>query len=469
LRSKAPSLDHFFNPRSIAIVGASATKGKLGQAVLENLLAQGFDGKIYPVNPALDKVGTLKCYKNLDDLPEVPELSIILIPADSVPASIKEHAEKGIRNVIVVSAGFREIGSQGEELEVQVKKIAQENGIRLVGPNCLGIFDNVSKIDTFFNPRDLIQRPPIGRVSLASQSGSFVGHLLDLASSEHLGIARVITYGNRADVDESDALRYFADDYATKIAGLYLEGVTDGKKFLDAAGYCSSKKPLVVLKTGKFESMSKAVSSHTGTLAGSYSAYRAAFRKAKLIEVNTLSEFIDGCKALEYLPRAKGKRVLIVGHAGGLGLTLADLCLSLGLVLPQFDGRTTKILKLGTVSFASLANPIDLTASGTDDNAEYVLREGFVKRDIADIAIYLALWGLPQNSDKIGEILSRVLKQSGKPVIVAGLQSKKSLEKRGVFESQGLPVFPSLSRAAKVARLLFEARHSPAGDFPLTF
>lgn len=452
----AATLENFFNPKSVAIVGASATPRKLGTIVLENMALQGFKGEIYPVNPKLTHIGALQCYRKISDLPVIPDLSIVLIPAESVVESLKEHAEKRIKHVVVMSAGFKETGKEGEHLQDQLLAIAKQNQMRIIGPNCLGIFDNASRIDTFFIPRSLIQRPDYGGVSLASQSGSFVGHLMDLASFEHLGISRVVNYGNRIDVDECDALYYFAEDPKTRVVGLYLEGITDGKKFLNAAGYCTSYKPVVVLKTGKHESIDHALTSHTGSIAGRYTFYKAAFKKSRMIEVTSEVEFVDTCKAILSLPRAKGNRVLIVGHAGGLGLTVADLCISEGLQIPEVSGDFGQSLNEGTLPYASVTNPIDLTASGTDDNAQFIFQRALVDSDFADIGIYLALWGLPQSSERIGDILSDVMKKSGKPIVVATLEGKKCVEKRFVFESKNIPVFFSLERAVRVAKHLTE-------------
>jgi acetyl-CoA synthetase (ADP-forming) len=457
-------LDDFFNPKSISIVGASVTPRKLGTIVLENLRLQGFKGEIYPVNPNLTHIGALPSYKRIADLPIIPDLSIMLIPAELVVESLQEHGEKGIKHVIIMSAGFRETGDEGKILQDRLSDIAKKYRIRIIGPNCLGIFDNVSRLDTFFIPRSLIQRPDYGGVSLSSQSGSFAGHLMDISSFEHLGIARVVNYGNKMDVDESDVLYFLADDPKTKVIGLYVEGITDGMKFLSAAEYCRTRKPVVVLKTGRYESMDRALSSHTGTIAGRYTFYKAAFKKAKMIEVNSELEFVDTCKAIVSLPKANGNRVLIVGHAGGVGLAVADLCIAERLEVPELKGQLAERISEGILPFASVRNPIDLTASGTDDHAEHVFREAFVQSDFADIAIYLALWGLPQSSERIGDILLETMKKSGKPIVVATLESRKCVEKRHVFESKNMPVFFSLERAVRVARHLTEVPLYPSNQ-----
>lgn len=447
-------LDRFFNPSSVAVVGASPKKGSIGGQILQNLIAQKYPGKIFPVNPNFGSVFGFRCYNDIRQVPK-PELSLIAIPAKYVLDEIKAEARAGIRHVVIVSAGFKETGQGGKLAEDEIARIARRNGMRLVGPNCLGIYDNVSRLDTFFLPRDLIRRPPKGTVSLASQSGSFVGHLMDLAAFESLGIARVITYGNQADISESDALRYFADDRDTNLVGLYIEAVKDGKAFLDAAVYCTKKKPLVVLKTGRTPSMSSAITSHTGALTGGYEAYETAFRKANVTEVFSEIEFVDACKAISMVPRAKGNRILIIGHAGGLALTLSDLCLTDKLEIPQVDYVLAKRLREKTLPIASVNNPIDLTASGTDDQVSFVLEECFVKnKEFADLAIYLGVWGLRQTSDDIAEVISSAMSRSGKPILVASIQGKRCIQKKYLFEEKRIPVFLSLERAARAARIV---------------
>ncbi|HZW57141.1 MAG TPA: CoA-binding protein [Nitrososphaerales archaeon] len=466
LSSQKASLERLFNPESIAIVGASPVEGKLGRAVVDSMIAHGYSSeRLFLVNPSCvenEKEETGKrYYRNVADIPEIPDLSVILIPAQRVLEATKECFEKGIRKLIVMSAGFSETGSEsGREIEKELLSLAKEYDARIVGPNCLGIFDNVSRVDTFFVPPSLIHRPQRGAVSIASQSGSFVGHFLDICYSEKLGIARAITYGNRVDVDESDVLEYFAQDGATRVIGLYVEGVSSGPKFLKALEKCSeSRKQVVALKTGKYASLEGAVTSHTGALAGSYQAYRAVFKKFGVLEVDGIEKFIDACKALTMLPRAKGKRILILGHAGGLGLTLADNCISLGLLVPQIPLDLKEILGPDLLSFASLSNPVDLTASGTDEQAELVLGKCLTE-PFFDMAIYLALWGLPQNTEKIGGIVARTIAKSSKPVIVASLATQSCIERGHVFEDLGVPVFFSLERAAFAAHCLARPKDS---------
>jgi acyl-CoA synthetase (NDP forming) len=459
-----PGISFFFNPRSIALVGASEKEGSLGRAIVENLIKRGFQGKIFPVNPAFEVILGIKSYPDIMSLPETPDLSVVLIPAKDSPRSLESHGIKGIKNVIIISAGFRETGESGRKLEQEILRIAKRYRIRVVGPNCLGVFDNVSHLDTFFVPEELVKRPAAGVIALASQSGSFAGHAMDLASFEHLGICRVITYGNRIDVNEADALDYFSNDPNTRAVGIYIEGVDRGREFLAAAKRCARIKPVVVLKTGKYEATRAGITSHTGVIAGSYAAYKAAFVKAGLWEADSLESFIDFLKATTLLPLAHGKRALIVGHAGGLGLTMADHCISHGLEVPKIDGLLLKKLKEIALPYASVLNPVDLTASGTDEQTRLVLNQAIVESDRFDLGIYLALWGLPQSSDRIGRIILESMRASGKPIVVASLSGETCLRKRDVFESIGVPVFLSLQRAANVAALL--AQRAGSGGSP---
>ena len=224
-----------FQSRSIAILGASPSPGKLGRLVLENLVAQGYPGEIYPINPNFSEILGRKCFARISEVPNAADLAVILIPARDVEKAVLECIDSGILHFVIMSAGFKEAGdAAGKQREERLSKIAIRTGARIVGPNCLGIYDNISRVDTFFLPRNLIQRPEKGVVSLASQSGSFVGHFLDLACAERLGIARAITYGNRVDVSEADALDFFSRDASTQVIGLYVEGVSNGGKFLDS-------------------------------------------------------------------------------------------------------------------------------------------------------------------------------------------------------------------------------------------
>ncbi len=451
-------IESFFSPKSLSVVGASGDRGSLGRIILENILKRGFQGEVFPVNPKFRSILGIKCFRNIADVPGIPDLSIVLVPSKQVPELVKEHASKGIKNVIILSAGFSETGEKGRELERKILRTAKDFGMRILGPNCLGIFDNVSHLDTFFIPDSLVRRPVPGRVAIVSQSGSFAGHAMDIAAFENLGLSRVISYGNKLDINEVDSLYFLARDRHTKAIGLYIEGVENGRNFVRAARYCSSFKPVVVLKTGKSEELETSVASHTGSLSGSYSVYKAAFRKSGILEVDSLELFVDSLKALTCLPRARGRKVLIIGHAGGLGLLLADHCVEAGLEVPKISGDLFKRVRSLTFPFASINNPVDLTASGSDEQASRVFEEAFIREDsFADIAIYLALWGLPQSSDKIVAIVKRAIARSGKPVVVASVTGDMCLRKRSIFESKGIPVFLSIQRAAMIAKLLFEA------------
>ncbi|MGB9828435.1 MAG: CoA-binding protein, partial [Thermosphaera sp.] len=239
-------IDKFFNPGSVAIIGASDKPGKVGKVILENFLKK-FNGKIYPVNPNYDVIMGLKCYKSVSEIPEAPDLAVIVIPAPGVPSVLEELGAKGTRAVVIISGGFRETNTpQGEMLEEKVKEIAGKYGIRIIGPNCIGIFDNWSGVDTFFLPEEKMKRPPKGHVGFISQSGAFASAIIDWMAYNNIGVSRAVSYGNKVDVDDVDLLRFFAEDDKTKIVLMYLEGLktSRGKEFIKAARELVKVKPV---------------------------------------------------------------------------------------------------------------------------------------------------------------------------------------------------------------------------------
>src|SRR3989338_5592519 len=263
---KKNDISFFFNPRSIAVIGASPIPGKLSYVILENLKKGGFLGAIYPVNPKYKFINEKRCYSSIAEIGSDIDIAVIALPAHVVAESLKSAGKK-VKGAIIVSSGFKEMGDEGIKLEQDIKEIAEKNRIRVMGPNCLGIYDTISNVDTFFIPRDRIGRPDKGGISIISQSGSFAGTIMDELAYEGIGVARVISYGNRVDVGETDCLEFLAGDGATKIIALYIESVDDGRRFVDAASRCTRKKPVIAVKVGKRGAGVYAARSHTGAMA----------------------------------------------------------------------------------------------------------------------------------------------------------------------------------------------------------
>ncbi len=443
-------LDVFFNPKSIAIVGASGDENKPSGVILKNLPAFGYKGKLYPVNPKYETLSGYKCYPSVLNIPDKIDLSIIIIPAPYVPKVLSEHAEKGIKSVVISSSGFGETGEDGKRLEDEIKDISKRAGIRILGPNCLGVIDNHSRLSTFFLPLEKIAKARPGNLSFLSQSGSFVGFFWDIAPIEDIGIAKIVNYGNRADVGEIELLRYLAEDEKTKVIALYMESVQEGRGFIESARFCANKKPVVAIKAGKFEKGIAAVKSHTGALAGRYEIYRAAFKKAGVIEVFNFLEIYDYSKGLAMQPFAKGNKLLIVTCAGGIGVVMADLAPREGIELPQFPEDLKDRLKKKLPRFYSISNPLDLTGSVTDKDYEMVLEECLINDPFFDAVIVVTHLAVPGLTKGVFDIIAEKAKRSGRPVVVCTTAGEETIAVKRDVEEKGIPVYFTPERAVRV-------------------
>lgn len=444
-------IDFFFKPESIALIGASPNPEKLSYTILENLLKMGFQGKIYPVNPGYQEIKGLKCYPTPGEITDKLDIAIFAVPATTVLEILNSPVEN-IRGAVIVSSGFREVGPEGKEMEIRLKEILEEKGIRAIGPNCLGIYDTASKVDTFFISSDKVERPDRGGISVLTQSGSFAAMIMDEMANEGAGVARVVSYGNKVDVDESDCLEFLAGDEATKAVALYIESVEDGRRFLEAASRCVQKKPVVALKVGKREPGARAASSHTGAVSGRYEAYEAAFRKAGIIEVANYEELKDACKVLDRYPLAEGKRVLIITDGGGIGISIADACEEAGLRVPDLSREAVSKLRKKLPAFASVRNPVDLTGSVKDEHYVAALQEAFGEE--YDLAIVSLLWGPPLLTTGVAEKIRDFADRCGKPVLVCSPGGKFSREMASAFTATDMPVFFTPDSAVRAAAVL---------------
>nr|HOP09498.1 CoA-binding protein [Candidatus Methanofastidiosa archaeon] len=316
------NIDTFFNPDSVAIIGASNREGSVGYVICKNFLKGDYKGRMYPITLSSDEVLGQKAYRSVLDVEGDIDLAVIAIPAKAVNPVLRECAKKGIKSCVVISGGFSEIGEK--EREEELKRIVEETGIRVIGPNCVGIYDTYSNVDTIFLPEDRMARPRKGSISLISQSGAFVSAILDWASGENIGMSKVISFGNKADVNYSDLLDYLAEDENTGVITIYMEGVGDGRKFMRAAKKAIKNKPIVILKSGRSKAGAAAAASHTGSLAGADTVYSAAFKQSGIVRVYTPQEMFDIAKALVCRKRPHGRRVAIVTDGGGTGVIATD-------------------------------------------------------------------------------------------------------------------------------------------------
>jgi len=443
-------IDFFFKPESIALIGASPNPEKLSHTVLESLRKMGFKGKIYPVNPGYREIEGLKCYSAPGEIEDRIDIAIFAVPAKAV-LDILKGPVGNIKGAIIVSSGFREMGAGGKKMEDELRALLKEKGIRAMGPNCLGIYDTVSNVDTFFIEGEKIGRPARGGVSVLTQSGSFAAMIMDELANEGAGVARVVSYGNKVDVDESDCLEFLAQDEATKAVALYIESVGNGRRFLEVASGCVKRKPVVALKVGKREPGARAASSHTGAISGMYEAYEAAFRKTGIIEVASYEELKNACKVLNRYSPVTGKRVLIITDGGGIGISIADACEEAGLKVPEISEMAVRKLKEKLPAFASVRNPIDLTGSVRDEHYIAALQE--VPAEEYDLAIVSLLWGPPLLTEGVAEKIRDFAESCGKPLLISSPGGKFSREMASAFTATGMPVFftpESVVRAAAV-------------------
>lgn len=455
-REKTRDIDFFFNPKSIAVIGASPNPDKPSYVILESLKSIDFPGKIYPVNPKYTSINNLRCYSSVEGIGSSVDLAVIAVPASLVMDTLKDAANKKVKGAIIISAGFGETGSDGKGLEDEIKAMAHREGIRVLGPNCLGIYDTISKVDTFFVPSERMGRPIKGGLSILSQSGSFAALIMDEMAAEGIGVSRVVSYGNRLDIGESDCLEFLADDKHTKAVAIYMESVDDGRRFVEAASRCAKKKPVIALKVGKREAGISAAKSHTGAMTGRYEIYRAAFRKAGIIEVDGYEGLKDTCRALNIFKPVKGRKVLIITDGGGIGVRLADACEERGLNVAALPEGLQKKLSAKFPAFYGINNPLDLTGSATDD--EYVMALDVGLKDSYDIAIVTLLWGPPQITEGLVYKLKAAIKRHDKPVIVCSPGGTFTKRMNRAFEDNGIPVFTTPESAARAAAVLAKNR-----------
>lgn len=462
-------METFFNPSSVAIVGATEKPGSLPGVILKNLIDMGFQGKVYPVNPKYKTVFGLQCFSSILDIPDEVALNVIAIPAPLVLNVVQQQARKRIRHAIIISAGFREMGAEGIAMEEQIRHVACENDIRILGPNCLGVLDNYSNFTTSFLSWERVSCPKKGSLSILSQSGAFAVALLDLASQEGLGIAKMVNYGNRLDVGESTLLSHLRDDIHTRVIAIYMESVDHGRKFIAEAMSCSRKKPIVALKVGKGAAGIAAAKSHTGAIAGNYAIYKAAFLKSGIIEANGLEEFIDGVKALSMQNPPKGNRILIVTNGGGFGVIVADHCSEYGLEVPLPSPQLKEKLRTKLSSFYVVSNPVDLTGSACDRDYHTALTVAMLESDEYDAAIIIPLMAPQGMTEKVVELITDTMKQSEKPAVICTVGGAFTMKIKQLFEDREFPVYPSPERSAKAMSMLLRRRmlQEAAGHSPL--
>lgn len=443
------SLDPLFEPRSIALIGAAHTEEKLGGIILKNLLR--FRGTVFPVNPRYGEMMGMKTVRSVAELPDAPlDAAIIIRPAEEVPGILKELAGRA-KSAIIVSSGFAEVGETA--LQDEVQRIGREAGIRLLGPNCMGIFNPLHRLDTFFISYEKLKRPKRGNVAVLSQSGAIMSCLFDSVRAANTGISKAIGFGNAVDIDIPELYEYLSHDAATEIVVSYIESLGDGRGFLDAAQRLSKRKPLVILKSGKGASGQAAAYSHTGRLAGRYEVFTSLLQQFGIKEAHDFDELIDAAKALSYQRPSRGNRVCIVTNGGGSGVLAADECMRQGLEVARVSESTLKRLRERFPPFYGTNNPIDLSAQVKDE--DYTTALGEVQGEY-DGFIIIALTGVAGITPRLAERIKEFKAGTDKP-LVAYTANETSRALNRSLERSGIPVYPSPERAVRGLKALLGA------------
>ena len=399
------NLDPLFSPKSIAVVGATESRDKPGYAILFNIIKSGFAGKIYPVNPGKDEILRLPCYKNLDAIKSEIDLAVIVIPGKLVLDTLETCGKLGVRSAIVISAGFRETGHEGLLAEHTIADIARRYQMPVLGPNCLGLINTLAPVNATFAK----DTPPIGKIAFMSQSGALCTSVLDIALAEDVGFSYFVSLGNKADLNEIDFLQAWEDLPDVKVVLAYLEGITDGTRFIEVARRITKKKPIVAIKAGVTSSGSRAVSSHTGALAGSERAYEAAFKQAGVIRARSMGELFDFAIVLARQPLPRNDKVAIITNAGGPGIMATDAIERAGLSLVSFSNETMENLRKALPPAASVLNPVDLLGDATTDRYKSALEVVLADPNVGTLMVILT----PQFSTQIDDV-AQVVASAGK-------------------------------------------------------
>jgi len=442
--------ESFFEPASVAVIGASRTPGKVGHDVVRNLLDGGFDGDVYPVNPKAEDVLGLRCFASVTDIAGKVDLAVIAIPSKFVLSAVDDCARKGIGSVIVITAGFKESGPEGAELEKQLAEKCRQAGIRCIGPNCLGIMSPPSKMNASFGAT--MPRP--GNIAFFSQSGALGTAILDVAVGEEIGLSRFISYGNKADVDETDLIEALGEDPRTDVILGYVESIDDGQKFMEVARRVAQRKPIVLFKSGRTSAGARAASSHTGSLAGSDSAYAAAFRQCGIIRAQNVDEFFNYARAFAAGRLPDGPQIAVVTNAGGPGIIATDAVEASLLEMAELQESTQKALGEALPPQANIHNPVDVLGDAKADRYRQAIRAVSADEGVSAILTILT----PQTStepEATAEAILGAAANADKPIVASFMGSASVQKSWDLLEHGGVPNFKQPDGAVKALEAMF--------------
>lgn len=458
----AGNLEKFFEPKSVVIIGASSVPHKPGNDVVRNILANGYSGKLYLVNPKGGEIMGRKVYPSIQDLPEGIHLGVIILPASANPQAVRECAAKGIKAIVLAAGGFSEVDEKGEELQEALIKTIRETGVRVIGPNTSGHTSTPHNFTSSFFPLGKIPR---GNISYIAQTGNFATHTMRyIATAENFGVARVVGLGNKVDMEESEVLEYLAGDSETKAIFIYLESFKRPKRFLEIARGVTRKKPVIFLKGGSTAEGARAAVAHTAALAEEDRVIDGALRQAGIIRIYKYSHLFMAAKALACMPLPKGNRVSFLAPSGAMLVVLTDLCLSLDLAVPDFAEPTRKFLQDISPSIVRMRNPVDIWFAAGLHGVEYAYREGMnaaLKDSNIDAVVPVLLLTDDTGVPPLNFIVELAAKYPEKPIYVTFSGEKKHMEAGKAFlEPRGVPTFPLIEDPFEILSILARCRQA---------
>lgn len=458
-------LDMFSNPRAVAVIGASRNPDKLGYGILSNVIQYGFSGDVYPINPKAGEILGLPCYSSVLEVGGPIDLAVIVVPHKYVASTLEECGQKGVKGVIIISAGFREAGLEGVRREKELIAIAKRHDIRLIGPNCLGVIDTHCPLNASF----AAGMPPTGEIAFMSQSGALCTAILDWALPKGIGFSRFVSLGNKADIDEIDLLEAWEGDPHSKVILIYTEGLTDGQRFVEVARRVTKHTPVVAVKSGTTSAGSRAVSSHTGSLAGSEQAYQAAFNQAGVVRAESIEEMFDFSMAFSYQPLLKGDRIVIVTNAGGPGIMATDALERAGLQMTSLSAETIETLRAGLPAASNIYNPVDVLGDASVERYGLAL-EAVMKDDRVHGVMAILAPQVMTPIEDMAEMVGQIAARHDKPIVGCFMGEARAGVGIRVLNRYRVPNYSFPERAANALRAMVEYnrwRETPPMEVPV--
>ncbi len=455
------SIKHIFNPKSISVIGASRDPKSVGYGILKNLVkgcvlrckyCSPFIGKVFAVNPFAEEILGIRCEKSILNIKDKIDIAIIATPVAIVENQVNLCIKKGVNGVIIVSAGFSEIGERGKRLQDKIVNRLRKAKITLIGPNCLGIIRTSTHLNASFAP----SMPPKGDIAFISQSGALIDSIIDWAIEERYGLSSIVSLGNSADKDASDFIEYFGKDKETKVITVYMEGLKDGKKFLNVSSRIGKKKPIIVVKAGRTMHGAKAVSSHTGSLAGDYEVYKSAFKQARVILTESIEEMFDLAKALSTQPIPKKNSIAIITNGGGAGVLCADYCAEFGVKLAEIDKNTIEELNKSGVMHPSYSrsNPLDIIGDALPERYRIAVDTLLSKEYISGIIVIQTLQTMTDTIEDAKIVIEANKKYPSKSIICTYMGGKFTKSSVKYLQENNIPDYNDVRKSAKAMAVL---------------